>query len=68
MYLLPDPIQEFHSRYPKLQVSVQTGITSQIMEDLRSGKLELGLIEGELDEPVDAVLACRCWTWWSSGW
>jgi DNA-binding transcriptional LysR family regulator len=59
VYLLPDPIQEFHSRYPKLQVSVQTGITSQIMEDLRLGKLELGLIEGELDEPVDAVLGVQ---------
>jgi DNA-binding transcriptional LysR family regulator len=59
VYLLPDPIQEFHSRYPKLQVSVQTGITPHILEDLRLGKQDLGLIEGELGEPLDAVLGVQ---------
>jgi LysR family transcriptional regulator, low CO2-responsive transcriptional regulator len=59
VYLLPDPIQQFHSRYPKLQVSVQTGITPQILEDLRLGKLDLGLIEGELDAAVDTVLGVQ---------
>jgi DNA-binding transcriptional LysR family regulator len=59
VYLLPDAIQQFHSRYPKLHVSVQTGITPQILEDLRLGKLDLGLIEGELDESLDAVLGVQ---------
>lgn len=59
VYLLPDSIQEFHSRYPKLQVSIQTGITPQILEDLRLAKLDLGLIEGELDESLDAVLGVQ---------
>jgi LysR family transcriptional regulator, low CO2-responsive transcriptional regulator len=59
VYLLPDSIQEFHSRYPKLQVSVQTGITPQILADLGLGKLDLGLIEGELEEPLDGVLGVQ---------
>jgi DNA-binding transcriptional LysR family regulator len=59
VYLLPEPIQEFHSRYPKLQVSVQTAITPQIVDDLRLGKLDLGLIEGELDEPLPKALAVQ---------
>lgn len=56
VYLLPEPIQEFHSRYPKLHVAVQTAITPQIIDDLRLGKLDLGLIEGELDEPLPQSL------------
>ncbi len=59
VYLLPDSIQEFHSRYPKLQVSVQTAITPQILADLREGKLDLGLIEGEFEEPLDGVLGVQ---------
>jgi len=56
VYLLPEPIQEFHSRYPKLHVSVQTAITPQIVDDLHLGKLDLGLIEGELEEPLEEPL------------
>jgi DNA-binding transcriptional LysR family regulator len=59
VYLLPEPIQTFHTRYPRLQVSVQTGITPQILHDLRLGKLDLGLIEGELDEPLHGSLAVQ---------
>jgi DNA-binding transcriptional LysR family regulator len=59
VYLLPEPIQEFHSRYPKLQVAVQTGITPQIMDDLRLGKLDVGLIEGELDGPLHGALGVQ---------
>jgi DNA-binding transcriptional LysR family regulator len=59
VYLLPEAIQEFHSRYPKLQVGVQTDITPHILDGLLTGKLDLGLIEGELDEPVSPVLGVQ---------
>lgn len=59
VYLLPEPIQEFHNRYPKLRVSVETGITPQIVNDLRLGRLDLGLIEGELDEPLHPALGVQ---------
>lgn len=59
VYLLPELIQEFHSHYPNLGVTVATGITPQILSDLRAGRLAFGLIEGELDEPVDSVVAVQ---------
>lgn len=59
VYLLPEPIQEFHNRYPQLHVAVQTAITPQIMEDVRLGTLDLGLIEGELELPVHSALGVQ---------
>jgi len=59
VYLLPEPIQEFHNRYPKLGVTVATGTTPQILADLRAGRLAFGLIEGEVDEPADSVVAIQ---------
>lgn len=53
VYLLPDWVQAFRQRSPKRTVVVQTGITPQIVAGLRSGQLDLGLIEGELDTGVD---------------
>ncbi len=50
VYRLPDWVQAFRMRYPNLTVSVQTSITPQIVADLREGKIDLGLIEGELDD------------------
>lgn len=49
VYRLPDWVQAFRQQYANLSVSVQTNITPQIVADLRSGQLDLGLIEGELD-------------------
>jgi len=49
VYRLPDWTQAFRKHYPNLAISVQTSITPQIIVDLRSKRLDLGLIEGELD-------------------
>lgn len=54
VYLLPDWGQSFRQQYPNLSVTVQTGTTPQIVTGLRSGKLDIGIIEGELDEASDA--------------
>ncbi|MEZ4866262.1 MAG: LysR family transcriptional regulator [Caldilineaceae bacterium] len=56
VYLLPDMIQGFRAQFPKLTVVLQTGITPQIVGDLRSRKIELGLIEGELDSTTTRQL------------
>ncbi|HAJ36769.1 MAG TPA: LysR family transcriptional regulator [Chloroflexi bacterium] len=53
VYLLPDWAQSFRQHYPNLTVTVQTGTTPQIIAGLRSGRMALGLIEGELDEGID---------------
>ena len=60
VYLLPDWIQDFRSRYPNLTVAMQTGITPQILAWLRAGRVDLGFIEGEMDAADDVeVLALR---------
>lgn len=49
VYLAPEWIQRFRSRYPQLTVALQTGVTSRIVADVLAGRLDMGLIEGELD-------------------
>jgi DNA-binding transcriptional LysR family regulator len=56
VYLLPEWIQSFRSRYPRLTVQLQTKTTSEIVTDLRGGGLDLGIIEGELDEEIARVI------------
>lgn len=56
IYLLPEWIQEFRSLYANLTVGLQTGVTSQILADLRAGRVDLGFIEGELDSGGEAWL------------
>lgn len=52
VYVLPEWIQSFRARYPKLTVQLQTKTTPEIVADLRAGRLDLGIIEGELDETI----------------
>ncbi|MCE7984869.1 MAG: LysR family transcriptional regulator [Caldilinea sp. CFX5] len=58
-YLLPGAILGFRQQFPKLSVVLQTGITPQIVNDLRLGRLALGFIEGELDQGDEANLSVR---------
>jgi LysR family transcriptional regulator, low CO2-responsive transcriptional regulator len=55
-YLLPSWLQEFGQHYPNLSISVQTAITPLIIRDLRGGKLDLAVIEGELDTGMSEKL------------
>lgn len=56
VYLLPSFVQAFRAQYPQITLTIQTGITSQIVGDLRNRRIELGMIEGELDEVTTADL------------
>ncbi len=53
VYRLPDCTQNFRQQYPNLSVTVETGTTPQIIAGLRRGQLDIGLIEGELEEGDD---------------
>lgn len=50
MYLLPEWLRAFQARLPKLAVSITTDVTDQIAKELIGGGLDIGLIEGELDD------------------
>jgi DNA-binding transcriptional LysR family regulator len=56
IYLLPEMVQEFRAAAPRLTVAVRTGITPEIVEELLRGRLDLGVIEGELDaQPASSL-------------
>jgi DNA-binding transcriptional LysR family regulator len=52
VYLAPDWVQAWRLRRPQIQVTLKTGITDEIVADVRAGRLDFGLIEGELSAPV----------------
>jgi DNA-binding transcriptional LysR family regulator len=56
VYLLPEWIQSFRQQYPKLIVTLQTKTTPEIVADLRAGRLDVGIIEGELAVEVEQEL------------
>lgn len=56
VYLLPDFVQGFRAQFPQIALTLQTGITSQILSELRNGRIEFGIIEGELDEMTTVEL------------
>lgn len=49
VYLLPTWTRSFTSAYPNLTVSARTGTTSGVIESLLTGRIELGVVEGELE-------------------
>lgn len=49
VYLAPDWVQYFRTRYPQLTVALQTGITPEIVNDVLGQHLDMGFIEGELN-------------------
>lgn len=55
-YLAPEWVQAFRRRYPKLMAAIQTGVTSEIVEAVLARRLDLGLLEGELDGQSDERL------------
>ncbi len=57
VYLLPEWVQQFRTRYPQIMAVMRTGSTSQIAAEVRDGGLDFGLIEGELspDPPLQVL-------------
>ncbi len=57
-YLLPAILGQFARRYPRAEIALQVGNTRQISEEVLSGSLDVGLIEGRC--PV-GELECSPW-------
>lgn len=57
IYLAPDWIQQFRARYPQLTAALQTGVTAQVVADVLAHRLDIGVIEGEVEEFRQARLA-----------
>lgn len=59
MYLLPDWILSFSEKYPNLVVNLHTGTCAENIEMLHGLRLDIAIVEGELDEKSSQGLAVR---------
>jgi DNA-binding transcriptional LysR family regulator len=59
VYILALWVQSFGMRYPQLTVNVQTDITPHIVEMLLAQRLEIGIVEGELNLPPTTPIAAH---------
>ena len=50
MYVLPAWTATFRVKYPHIQIELSTRITAEILAQLRANQLNLGVIEGEVDD------------------
>ncbi|MHB8629114.1 MAG: LysR family transcriptional regulator [Aggregatilineales bacterium] len=57
VYLAPDWVQRFRAHYPQLTVALQTGITSEVVSNVLGQRLDIGFIEGELDDHLPPRLS-----------
>lgn len=51
-YWLPPILASFRARYPTLSVELAIGYTEQAAARVRDGNADLGIVEGEVDDPA----------------
>lgn len=56
-YWLPAPLQLFRSRYPGIAIRLTMGNSETVAGLVHDGEADLGLIEGEIDDPSLSVTA-----------
>lgn len=56
VYLLPDWFKGFQAAHPNLGISLQTSVTPQVAASVLGNKLDLGFVEGDLDNSHDRSL------------
>src|SRR5205085_11122968 len=60
MYLLPPAIEKFQTRFPKVDIQVQTGTTEMLLPKVREGALDLAVVTLPVDFPdLDSVPCAR---------
>lgn len=56
IYLLPEWIGVFQQDFPHVTLSLQTQTTSEIINNVLSGDLDVGIVEGEMDQNQPVAL------------
>ncbi|MEO1967964.1 MAG: LysR substrate-binding domain-containing protein [Sphingomonadaceae bacterium] len=51
-YWLPQRLALFHERYPRLQIDVRIGNTQQAANYVQDGLVDIGIVEGDIDNPA----------------
>jgi DNA-binding transcriptional LysR family regulator len=54
-YWLPQRLQKFQAAHPGIELHVKIANTEAVARDVHEGLADLGLIEGEIDDPVLSV-------------
>jgi len=80
VYLMPGWTRAFTTAYRNLTVSISTGTTSEVIENVLTGRVNLGVVEGELEDltrerlesivlqEIDLVLVVgQGHKWWQTG-
>ena len=50
IYLLPEWVRHFRNSYSNLSLSLETATTPAILQDVLRQRLEIGIVEGEIDQ------------------
>ena len=51
-YWLPRRLADFRRQHPAIDVKMTIGNTAEVAKAVRDGAVEIGLVEGEIDEPM----------------
>ncbi|MCX2559854.1 LysR substrate-binding domain-containing protein [Acetobacter farinalis] len=51
-YWLPPLLAGFRERFPHIQVVLEIGNTAQVAAHVQAGRFDLGIVEGQVDNPV----------------
>lgn len=51
-YWLPPLLYRFHQRHPGVAVTLSVGNTAQVAAAVKDGSVDLGVVEGEIDDPL----------------
>lgn len=57
IYLFPRWMRTFGNRYPNLTLSINSGTTNKIVRGVLNGQLQVGFVEGEIDDIQDKRLS-----------
>jgi DNA-binding transcriptional LysR family regulator len=52
IYLLPQVFYNFSKEYPEVRIELSVSNTERIMQDLHEGKIDLGIVEGKIKDPI----------------
>jgi len=58
MYLLPPVIEKFQTRFPKVDIQVQTGTADMILPKVREGVLDIGVVTLPVNVPDLEIVPC----------
>lgn len=51
-YVLPEMLRCFRAGYPRVEIAVHTGVSSQLLEMVRGNEVDVGLVTAEVTDPL----------------